>query len=174
MAKKFIPNTAASGAGTPFDNIVGLQTVQGGGLTQGNFEFTQGISEKSNRNFNIGVFQSPVSLEDLNLDSVNASRELIAKEYRVYPNYDLSQVTNFTIFGSLQKRFEVSVQRILNFFPAAIEVDALYYDFTSGETAYNITYDSVANETELTIDVARINLLIQQLIYKTENKSFHH
>ena len=156
MAKKFIPNTAASGAGTPFDNIVGLQTVQGGGLTQGNFEFTQGISEKSNRNFNIGVFQSPVSLEDLNLDSVNASRELIAKEYRVYPNYDLSQVTNFTIFGSLQKRFEVSVQRILNFFPAAIEVDALYYDFTSGETAYNITYDSVANETELTIDVARI------------------
>jgi hypothetical protein len=156
MAKKFIPNTAASGAGTPFDNIVGLQTVQGGGLTQGNFEFTQGISEKSNRNFNIGVFQSPVSLEDLNLDSVNASRELIAKEYRVYPNYDLSQVTNFTIFGSLQKRFEVSVQRILNFFPAAIEVDALYYDFTSGETAYNITYDSVANETELTINVTRI------------------
>ena len=156
MAKKFIPNTAASGAGTPFDNIVGLQTVQGGGLTQGNFEFTQGISEKSNRNFNIGVFQSPVSLEDLNLDSVNASRELIAKEYRVYPNYDLSQVTNFTIFGSLQKRFEVSVQRILNFFPAAIEIDALYYDFTSGETAYDIVYDSVANETELTIDVARI------------------
>lgn len=156
MAKIFIPNTAASGAGTPFDNIVGLQTVQGGGLTQGNFEFTQGISEKSNRNFNIGVFQSPVSLEDLNLDSVNASRELIAKEYRVYPNYDLSQVTNFTIFGSLQKRFEVSVQRILNFFPAAIEIDALYYDFTSGETAYDIVYDSVANETELTIDVARI------------------
>ena len=43
------------------------------------------------------------------------------------------------------------ISRILNFFPAAIEVDALYYDFTSGETAYNITYDSVANETELLI-----------------------
>ena len=49
MAKKFIPNTAASGAETPFDNIVGLQTVQGGGLTQGNFEFDLGLSEKTNR-----------------------------------------------------------------------------------------------------------------------------
>ena len=35
MAKIFIPNTAASGDQTPFDNIVGLQTVNGGGLTQG-------------------------------------------------------------------------------------------------------------------------------------------
>ena len=156
MAKKFVPNTAASGAGTPFDNIVGLQTVQGGGLTQGNFEFTYGLSEKTNRTFNIGVFQAPVSLENLDLNSINESRELLAKEYRVYPNFDLSNVTNFTIFGSLQKRFEVSIQRILNFFPAALEVNDLYYDFTSGNTAYDITYDSVSNETELSIDVSRI------------------
>jgi hypothetical protein len=156
MAKKFVPNTAASGAGTPFDNIVGLQTVQGGGLTQGNFEFTYGLSEKTNRTFNIGVFQAPVSLENLDLDSINESRELLAKEYRVYPNFDLSNVTSFTMFGSLQKRFEVSIQRILNFFPAALEVNNLYYDFTSANTAFNITYDSVSNETELTIDVSRI------------------
>ncbi len=82
MAKKYIP-IGASGAQTPFDNLVGNQTVQGGGLTQGNFEWSYGISEKNNRNFNIGVFQLPVSLEDLNLESVNQSRELIAKEYRV-------------------------------------------------------------------------------------------
>jgi hypothetical protein len=155
MAKKYIP-VGASGAQTPFDNLVGNQTVQGGGLTQGNFEWSYGISEKNNRNFNIGVFQLPVSLEDLNLESVNQSRELIAKEYRVYPNFDLSNVTNFTIFGSLQKRFEVSVQRIINFFPAGIEIDDYYYDFTSGDTATGITYSSVSNETELTIDVARI------------------
>ena len=155
MAKKYIP-IGASGAQTPFDNLVGNQTVQGGGLTQGNFEWSYGISEKTNRNFNIGVFQLPVSLEDLNLESVNQSRELIAKEYRVYPNFDLSNVTNFTIFGSLQKRFEVSVQRIINFFPAGIDVDFFYYDFTTANTATGITYNSVSNETELTIDVARI------------------
>ena len=156
MAKKFIPNTAASGTGTPFDNIVGLQTVQGGGLTQGNFEFSTQLSEKVNRTFNIGVFQDPVSLQDLDIESVNQARELLAKEYRVYPNYDLSQVTNFTIFGSLQKRLEVSVQRILNFFPAAIEVDLVYYDYSTGITVSNIVYDSVNNETQFEIDVTRI------------------
>ena len=155
MAKKYIP-IGASGAQTPFDNLVGNQTVQGGGLTQGNFEWSYGISEKSNRNFNIGVFQQPVSLEDLNLDSINQSRELLATQYRVYPNFDLSNVTNFTIFGSLQKRFEVSVQRIINFFPAGLEVDYLYYDFSAADTATGITYNSVSNETELFIDVARI------------------
>ena len=156
MAKKFIPNTAASGANTPFDNIVGLQTVQGGGLTQGNFEFSTQLSEKVNRTFNIGVFQDPISLQDLDIESVNQARELLAKEYRVYPNYDLSQVTNFTIFGSLQKRFEVSVQRILNFFPAALEVDRVYYDYSTGLTVSNIVYDSITNETQFEIDVTRI------------------
>ena len=156
MAKKFIPNTAASGAGTPFDNIVGLQTVQGGGLTQGNFEFSTQISEKVNRTFNIGVFQDPINLENLDIESVNEARELLAKEYRVYPNYDLSQVTNFTIFGSLQKRLEVSVQRVLNFFSAAIEVDRVYYDYSTGITVSNITYDSVNNETQFEINVSRI------------------
>jgi hypothetical protein len=168
MAKKYIP-IGASGAQTPFDNLVGNQTVQGGGLTQGNFEWSYGISEKNNRNFNIGVFQLPVSLEDLNLESVNQSRELIAKEYRVYPNFDLSNVTNFTIFGSLQKRFEVSVQRIINFFPAGIEIDDYYYDFTSGDTATGITYSSVSNETELTINVSRIKNPFS-LDYSTNSK----
>ena len=40
-----------SGKGTFSDNLVGAQTVQGGGLTQGNFEFTPSVSEKTNRNF---------------------------------------------------------------------------------------------------------------------------
>ena len=156
MAKKFIPNTAASGVGTPFDNLVGLQTVRGGGLTQGNFEFQYSVGEKVTRTFNIGVFQNPISLQDLDLDSVNQSRELIAKEFRVYPNYDLSQVTNFTIYGSLKKRLEVSVQRIINFFPAGLEIDETYYDYSTGATAYNVSYDSLENETTLTINVARI------------------
>jgi hypothetical protein len=142
MAKKFIPNTAASGAGTPFDNIVGLQTVQGGGLTQGNFEFDLGLSEKTNRTFNIGTFQNPVSLQDLDLDSINASRELLAKEYRVYPNYDLSVVTNFTIFGSLQKRFEVFIQKILNFFLRQLKLMQSIMILHQGLTAENITYES--------------------------------
>jgi hypothetical protein len=156
MAKKFIPNTAASGAQTPFDNIVGLQLVDGGGLTTGTFAFTTSIKEKVNRNFNIGKFSSGVSLENLDFDGLLESRELLAKEFRVYPNYDISQVTNFTLYGSLQKRLESSVTKILAYFPAAIEIDFKFYDLTTGNTAYDISYDSIEDETTLTINVNRL------------------
>jgi hypothetical protein len=43
--KYFYPPRPGSGAGTFSDNIVGLQTVEGGGLTQGNFEFTTGVTD---------------------------------------------------------------------------------------------------------------------------------
>ena len=39
VVKYSYPPQGPSGEGTFSDNIVGLQTVTGGGLTQGNFEF---------------------------------------------------------------------------------------------------------------------------------------
>ena len=63
MVRRFFRTNGASGADTPFDNLVGLQTVTGGGLTQGNFEFDISLSEKNNRTFNIGVFGDPISLD---------------------------------------------------------------------------------------------------------------
>ena len=156
MVRRFFRTNGASGADTPFDNIVGLQTVTGGGLTQGNFEFDISLSEKNNRTFNIGVFGDPISLDVLGLESVNESRELQSKEYRVFPNIDLSLVTNFTLYGSLRKRLEVSVQRILGFFPAGLQIDFLNLDYTTGNTAYNISYNQISDLTTLTIDVAKI------------------
>ena len=76
MAKKFIPNTAASGAQTPFDNIVGLQLVDGGGLTTGTFTFTTSIKEKVNRNFITGTFSDPINLEALGVDNINQSKSI--------------------------------------------------------------------------------------------------
>ena len=104
MAKKYIcPPQPATGAGTFSDDLVGFQLVQGGGLTQGNFEFTQTIAEKTNRTFEIGAFSEPITLETLNIDSVLQSKEIVAKNYEVYPNFDLTDVTNFTLYGSLSK-----------------------------------------------------------------------
>jgi hypothetical protein len=71
-------------------------------------------------------------------------------------NFDLSNVTNFTLYGSLSKRLSVSAQRIINFFPAAIEVTYIRLDFTTGTTATNILFDSVLNETSFDIDVSVI------------------
>jgi hypothetical protein len=45
------PPQPATGAGTFSDNLVGFQLVAGGGLTQGNFEFTTALNEKVNRTF---------------------------------------------------------------------------------------------------------------------------
>ena len=143
----------ASGQGSFSDNLVGFQIVDGGGFTQGNFQFTTAITEKTNRTFNIGTFSDPISLDTMNVDSLLQSRIDSAKNLKVYPNFDLSEVTNFSLFGSLSKRLSVSVTRIINFFPAAIDVRSLYPNFLTGTTANNISYDQVNNETYLEIDL---------------------
>jgi len=154
--KYFYPPRPGNGAGTFSDNIVGLQTVEGGGLTQGNFEFTTGITEKVNRTFNVGVFSQPMNLDMMNIQDVDESRRILAENFRVYPNYDVSQVMNFSMYGSLSKRFSVSVTKIINYFPAALDVVFTSLDFTTGFTAQNILYDSVADETYFEVNVDRI------------------
>jgi len=149
------PPAPGNGSGTFSDDIVGLQTVDGGGLTQGNFEFSTSVVEKVNRSFNTGVFSSPINLDDLNVGGLLESRIIAAKNYRVYPNYDITQVTNFSLYGSLQKRFSASITKIINYFPAAIQVDRSYYDYTTANTANNISYDIEENLTTFTIDVTR-------------------
>ena len=156
MIRRFFRTNGASGADTPFDNLVGLQTVTGGGLTQGNFQFDVSLSEKNNRTFNIGVFSEPISLDSLGLISIDESRELQSKEYQVFPNIDLSLVTNFTLYGSLKKRLEVSIQKILGHFPAGIVINFYNLDLTTGNTAYNISYNVESDLTTFTINVEKI------------------
>ena len=110
--KYFYPPRPGSGAATFSDNIVGLQTVEGGGLTQGNFEFTTAVVEKVNRRFNVGAFSEPIDLSQLDIDNVNESRRIMATQFRVFPNFDVSQVMNFSLYGSLTKRFQVSISHI--------------------------------------------------------------
>lgn len=148
------PSQLPSGSGTFSDNLVGFQLVQGGGLTQGNFVFTDSVTEKNSRNFIIGLFSEPISLDTLQVESIEESRRIVAKNFKVFPNFDLSDVTNFTLFGSLSKRLETSVQKIINFFPAAIEVSYIRSDFTTGTTASLISFNSVSNSTYFEIDVS--------------------
>ena len=155
--KYFYPPVPGNGAGTFSDNIVGLQTVQGGGLTQGNFDFTTSVVEKVDRRFNVGAFSDPVNLGDLNIDNLAESRSILATQFRVYPNYDVSQVLNFSMYGSLSKRLQVSATQIINYFPASLDVMFSNLSFLTGATATNIQYDSVSDETYFEINVDRIN-----------------
>jgi len=155
--KFFYPPRPGSGAATFSDNIVGLQTVEGGGLTQGNFEFTTSVVEKVNRTFNVGAFSEPINLEGLDINDVNESRRILATQFRVYPNYDVSQVLNFSMYGSLSKRFQVSITDIIHKFPASLDVVFNNPQFITAATATNISYDSVLDETSFRVFVSRIN-----------------
>jgi hypothetical protein len=150
------PPQTPSGAGTFSDNLVGLQLVQGGGLTQGNFEFTQSVSEKTNRNFTTGVFSEPINLEKLNIDSVSQSKAIAENNFKVYPNFDLSEVTNFTVYGSLSKRISASITTIISQFPAGLESNFFSANYSTGNTAENISFNQTTNETEFTLDISKI------------------
>jgi hypothetical protein len=155
--KYFYPPRPGNGAGTFSDNIVGLQTVEGGGLTQGNFEFTTGVTEKVNRTFNVGAFSELMSLDMMGIDSLEESRRILATQFRVYPNYDISQVLNFSMYGSLSKRFSVSITKIINYFPASLDIMFNNDDYVTGNTAYDIAYDAQNDETYFKVNVDRIN-----------------
>jgi hypothetical protein len=148
---KFTCPPQSSAANSFSNNLVGVQLVTGGGLTQANFEFTTGISEKQNRTFTIGSFSEPINLESINIETNAEAADILANNYRVYPNYDLSQVTNFTQYGSLVKRLSVSITKIINYFPGGLEVNSKTPKFITQETAINIQYDSVENDTTFEI-----------------------
>ena len=135
--KYTVPLQKDAGSAVFSDNLVGFQLVTGGGLTQGNFDFTTSFSEKVNRTFNVGAFAQALSLDDLNISNVAQGTAILDKQFRVYPNYDVSQVLNFSLYGSLSKRFSVSVTKIINYFPGALEVVFENYNYSAGDTAIN-------------------------------------
>jgi len=156
MSKYTCPPQKASGADTFADNIVGLQIVQGGGLTQGNFEFSSSVLEKVNRSFDTGVFSQPISLKNLNIPNVAKAQDIFDVNFKVYPNFDETNVLSFVGYGPLNKRFSAAVTNIINYFPAAIEISQNRPNFKTGTTATNIIYDSVEDITTLDINIGTI------------------
>ena len=116
VIKYTCPPQSASGAGTFSDDLVGFQLVTGGGLTQGNFEFVTSFNEKSNRTFTTGNFSEPITLDSLGIESSIQSKRIVENNFKVYPNFDLSQITNFSLYGSMVKRISTSVETIISFF----------------------------------------------------------
>jgi hypothetical protein len=156
VTKYTYPKQTPAGAGTFSNNLVGFQLVQGGGLTQGNFEFTTSVTEKSNRNFGTGVFSNPISLDTLNVNLAE-SASIFANTFEVFPNLDLQEVTNFTLYGPLSKRLSASAEHIVNYFPGGLEVTYKKQDYSTGYTADNIVYNSSEDITEFDISVDMIS-----------------
>jgi hypothetical protein len=157
MANNFtVPPQPVTGAQTFSDNLVGLQLVTGGGLTNANFGFTTSTNEKVNRNFITGTFSEPINLDGLGVDSISQSKAIIENNFKVYPNFDLTLVTNFTLYGSMVKRMSSSITTIISYFPAALESTFTGLDYTTGATAENIFYNEVTDETTFDLRVSRL------------------
>ena len=156
IKKYTCPPQSATGAGTFSDDLVGLQLVAGGGLTQGNFEFTSSANEKTNRTFNTGTFSEPINLNSLGIESINQSKTIVENNFKVYPNFDLTQVTNFTMYGSMVKRMSASITTIISYFPAALEATFMGTNYITGPTANNILFSNANNETSFDLDLSRL------------------
>jgi hypothetical protein len=130
--------------------------VKGGGLTTGVFEFTPNIGDKSNRNFDLGVFSDPVSLDSLDIQSIDSLKAIVQQNFKVYPNFDFSQITSFTTYGSLQKRISVAVVNVINNFPAGLLINKVKVGSYVANTAFNIEYDQIRDETSFEINADQI------------------
>ena len=147
IKKYFYPPAPPVGSETFSNDIVGFQTVTGGGLTNANFEFTNNVKDKNNRSFDTGVFSLPQNLEILNITSIEETKSIIQKNFKIYPNFDLTQITSFCTYGSLQKRLSSSVIGIINKFPAAIISEEYIFGSITADTAFNAIYDELEDVT---------------------------
>jgi hypothetical protein len=159
MLKFTCPPQKASGANTFANNLVGLQLTQGGGLTFANFVSANPVKEKVNRDFDTGSFSGFFSLNDLNVANVEEAAKIFDTNFKIYPNFDNTNVTNFVAYGSLAKRFEASVSNIINFFPASFDANTLRSNYTTGKTIVSAVYylgEGPGNTdiTEIEIDVS--------------------
>ena len=157
MSKFTYPPQTGSGQGTFSDNLVGLQLTRGGGLTLGNFEFRTSVNEKVDRNFDTGKYSGPLNLSNLNISTTVKAQQINDVNFRVYPNFDPSKVTNYVAYGPMGKRLLASVTNSINYFPAALEVSFFRPNYTTGATVNFLTYDSVENITYFGIDVSIIS-----------------
>ena len=151
------PPQLPSGQGTFSDQLVGLQLVNGGGLTLANFEFTSNVQSKNDRTFDTGSYSSPISLTSLNIKSIEESNKIYDTNFTIFPNYDLSEILNFVSYGPLTKRFSAAVTKIINYYPAALEVNQIRKNFTSGPTAYSIAYNGNTDTTVFVISASTID-----------------
>jgi len=88
MSKIVIPNIGA-GFPDPNEELVGFQTTKGGGLTNTNFTWDNGVVEKITKQYQEGVFSEAVTLDTLGVD-VESAKLALSKDLKVYPNYDLT------------------------------------------------------------------------------------
>ena len=148
-----IPGNGADRFG---DRLVGNQFTDGTSqFTLGNFDIFSNVAPKDSRDFSLGNFSEPITLDTLQLEDVQQSKLFVSNNLEVFINFNRSRVTNFTLYGSLRERFKVAVQNVIKKFPAALRFNSIrrWSDYNTGNTATNIVYEPNDNQTFLDLNL---------------------
>lgn len=144
-----VPSQAASGAQTFSDNLVGTQITDGSSqLTNTNFAIDRATPEKDSKNFSTVPFSDFLTLDALK-EETNAPKTNTSKTKKDVIKFRPSRKdAGRSLFGSLKERLNISIDRIVNKFPASILADSTTVIRSSNYTAENITHDLTANTTQ--------------------------
>jgi len=152
--KKVIPKslTDAYNKSDFSPNLVGLQITNGSSLfTFGNFEITSNLEERFVKNYTLGSFSNPITVETINLES--NSENIESNNIKIFLNYDRKNLKNYAYFGSLKEFIRVEIEDIIEKFPSSLVVSSLI-DGQVKITVLNNVYDSLTNKSTFNVPVS--------------------
>jgi len=160
MAKRKIPNQAASGAETFSDFLVGRQITDGtSSLTNSVFALDKSIPEKDSKTFKTNPFSEYITLSNLKQETVsnvttsNSSTRRRTDTVQFRTN---KKRGDKSLFGSLKSRILVSLTNIIQNFPAGLQIISDRPIGSNTYSAFNITYDDSLNRTTFFVENSKI------------------
>lgn len=119
------------------------------------FTVQTNLDDKISRDLSstIGGFSEPISLENLKIgEQVSQARALVENTASMALNRDKSKITNYGLFGSLFEYMRVSIENIIQKFPASLYIT----NNVNGEnkiSVLNYAYDNNSDTTTFKIPV---------------------
>jgi len=139
--------------GNNFDPyLVGLQFTSDGGtplFTVGNFQITTNLTPPPKRNFQLGSFSEPLTIENLG-STLPEATQLVNDNLSIYLNLNSENLLNYTLFGSFVKFIDNTLNNIILNWPGSIYVFYSYGSVT-GNTVQNYTYNSLSDTSTFTV-----------------------
>jgi hypothetical protein len=149
MAKRKVPSQAASGAETFNDFLVGRQITDGtSSLTNTVFSLDKVIPQRDSKSFSTTPFSEFLTLDSIKqVDGIQTTTRTKTKKTNEVSFKSNKKYADKSLFGSLSSRILVSLTRIINKFPGAINIVA---DSPISSSPYSVsgsTYDDSAHTT---------------------------
>lgn len=160
MAKRKVPSQAASGAETFNDFLVGRQITDGtSALTNTVFALDKSIPQKDSKSFRQNPFSDFLTLDTIKEEDAPTTTGTSTKNKKRSDTIKFKgnkKYADKSLFGSLKSRILVSITRIINKFPAGVNVVANSPISSTIYSAINSSYDSTVNKTTFYVERSKI------------------